>query len=78
MSDILPIIDKLWINLNLLLNMEIYRYKKKGLHMSNEESAAFNIGDIVFSSIHRIDRDHHCDCYSNDKKKTNGIKESRG
>ncbi|MGN7944650.1 hypothetical protein ACTJJD_06720 [Bacillus sp. 22446] len=46
--------------------------------MSNEESAAFNIGDIVFSSIHRIDRDHHCDCYSNDKKKTNGIKESRG
>lgn len=48
MSDILPIIDKLWINLNLLLNMVIYRYRKEGLHMSNEERAAFNIGDIVF------------------------------
>ncbi|MEH7553701.1 hypothetical protein [Bacillus altitudinis] len=46
--------------------------------MSNEESAAFNIGDIVFSSIHRIDRDHRCHRDSNDKKKTSGIKESRG
>lgn len=43
MSDILPIIDKLWINLNLLLIMVIYGYKKVRLHMSIEESAAFNI-----------------------------------
>ena len=48
MSDILPIIDKLWININLLLIMVIYRYQKEGLHMSIEENAAFNIGDIVF------------------------------
>ncbi|MEK5497328.1 hypothetical protein [Bacillus sp. FSL M8-0077] len=47
MSDILPIIDKLWINLNLLFNMVIYRYQKEGLHII-KESAAFNIGDIVF------------------------------
>lgn len=80
MSDILPIIDKLWINLNLLFFMAIYRYKE-GYTCLMKRILPSTLGisySSIFSSIYCIDRDHRCHRDSNDTKKTSGIEESRG